>query len=81
MRLALACVVCLSLTACTEDEADCFARISTDLDKAAQAANANGFGDMALVARQSAVTASTIYADTDRNICDYVTAGVRLERG
>lgn len=72
--------VLLVLSACAEDEKSCYDRIMADFDKEADLANEMGNHEYALTARESAVTATVIYGDDDRSICDYVTAGPRLER-
>lgn len=72
------------ITACgpTEEEAEqaCFDKISADFDSYADLASAAGDYSRAVLARESSISALVIKIDDDRSICDYVTAGARLER-
>lgn len=84
----------LLLAACSpsEEEAEkaCFDRLAADFDAArlfgGEQAKASSFGSddaiswrgYALTAAESALSIYLIYADDDRNACDYVSAGPRL---
>lgn len=77
----LVAIAALTLAAgCQEDEQSCYDRISADLHKTAEWASKSGHHDRALKARESAISATVIFYDDDRNICDYVTADVYLQR-
>lgn len=80
LRVISALTVVVLVAACTEDERACHDRISADLDRSAEFENESGNHQYALIARESSITATVIFLDDDRNICDYVTAGPRLER-
>ena len=79
-RLLMALPVLALLAACTEDEKACSDRISADFQREAEFWSAKGRHDLAVEALESNITAMVIYSDDDRSICDYVTAGTRLER-
>jgi hypothetical protein len=80
MRAASTLLLALILGACTEDEQSCLERISADFDRTAELANKSGHHERALIARESALAAAVIFSDDDRNVCDYVTADVYLQR-
>jgi hypothetical protein len=70
----------LLVVACKEDEKACHDRIHADLLQESELARKSFNLDYADTAVDSAYTALAIYLDEDRSICDYVTAGPRLER-
>ena len=84
------CVILLA--SCAEDEASCRDRLLSDFegarsfgDQQARAAplfseEAVDWQQYALTASESALTVLSLYHDDDRNVCDYVSAGPRLER-
>jgi hypothetical protein len=76
--IALGCA--LLVAACSEDEKSCYDRISADLTKTMELANKRGDAAYGLIAAESNISATVIYNDDDRSICDYVTAGAYLER-
>lgn len=74
MRLALLALPILA--ACTpEDERSCFDRLNADFGQYATRASDSGDHAGAMQAHKSALSASLIWTDDDRNACDYVSAG------
>jgi hypothetical protein len=80
----------LVVAGCTEDEQACYQKLSSDFDEYAtssvEAAKDKSLDDQiaaresAVTARESALAILLIYNDDDRNACDYVSAGPRLQR-
>lgn len=83
IRLIAALLCLLALTACQDeapDERACFEKLAADFDREANLASQAGNHDYTITAREAALTISVIFTDDDRNACDYVSAGPRLER-
>jgi hypothetical protein len=71
--------ICLAAS-CTESEESCYKRISSDFAATAERASKAGHHERAIKALESSISATVIFQDDDRNICDYVTADIYLER-
>lgn len=70
-----------SLFACQlESEEVCYSRLQKDFTSYADTAKELGDYDGAIAALDSGMAALTIKLDSDRNICDYVSAGPYLQR-
>lgn len=81
MHRGITALAALALVgACTEDERACYDRIRNDLEQSSEFGRTSGNFEYAEIAIESGYAALAIYADDDRSICDYVTAGPRLER-
>jgi hypothetical protein len=79
-KICLGAAALLFVAACTEDEEACYNRISKDLMQSAEFARESGNLAYADTAIDSGYAALAIFADDDRSICDYVTAGPHLQR-
>lgn len=80
MRYPMLALGILTVSGCqSESEDDCYKRLLDDFDSYAETARNLGDNNGALAARESALTATLIWSDDDRSICDYVSAGPFLE--
>jgi hypothetical protein len=82
-RFIIAATAIAVLAACQDDAAKeraCYDRIKADFARAAQFGRETGREEYTMTALRSGLAAAVIWSDDDRNICDYVTAGPRLER-
>jgi hypothetical protein len=80
----------LVVAGCSEDEQACYQKLSADFDEYAvtsvEAAKGKSLddqiaaGELAVTARESALSILVIYNDDDRSACDYVSAGPYLQR-
>lgn len=80
LRVISALTVVVLVAACTEDESACYDRISAELNRSAEVGRTSGNFEYATIANESGYQALAIFSDDDRSICDYVTAGPRLDR-
>ena len=92
MKILLLPLCLILLASCVEDEASCRDRLLYDFEGARSFGNqqakaapmfskeASDWQQYALTASESALMVVVIHSDDDRNACDYVSAGPRLER-